>query len=101
MSLAQPLFFGRSRIKLENKVINCPHCGKIISKDFLNVDYVRPKINCPECGSQRNCKDGKRQTRLGKIQCYLCNECGYRFSCGPARFHPTNPLFFYVINFKL
>jgi hypothetical protein len=75
-----PLFFGRSRIKLEHKIINYPHCGKIISKDILNGNYVRPEVTCPECGSQRNCKDGKRQTRLGKVQCYLCSDCGYRFS---------------------
>ncbi len=43
--------FGRSLIKFEQKVINCPHCGKIISKDFLNGDYVRPEVTCPECGS--------------------------------------------------
>jgi DNA-directed RNA polymerase subunit RPC12/RpoP len=44
---------------LEHKVINCPHCGKIISTDFLTDNSERPKVTCPECGSQRNCKDGK------------------------------------------
>jgi DNA-directed RNA polymerase subunit RPC12/RpoP len=68
-----PLFFGWSRIKLEHKIINCPHCGKIISKDD---NSERPKVTCPDCGSQRNCKDGKRN---GKVQRYLCRECGYRF----------------------
>ena len=56
MSPAKPPFlriFGRSRIKLEHKIINCPYCGKIISKDILNGNYVRPEVACPECGSQR------------------------------------------------
>jgi len=40
--------------------------------------YESPK--CPECGSQQIWKDGIRYNSGGKIQRYLCRECGYRFS---------------------
>jgi integrase/predicted RNA-binding Zn-ribbon protein involved in translation (DUF1610 family) len=40
--------------------------------------YESPK--CPECGSRQIWKDGIRYTTSGKIQRYLCRECGYRFS---------------------
>ena len=35
---------------------------------------------CPECHSNRIWKDGKRKTRKGLIQRYLCRDCDYRFS---------------------
>ena len=64
---------------MEQKVINCPHCGKIISKDAL-AGKKTASVKCPKCGSQRNFKDGMRQTRTGRIQLYRCRNCGYRFS---------------------
>ena len=36
--------------------------------------------DCPECGSNRFYKDGLRYTNEGRIQRYLCRDCGYRFS---------------------
>ena len=47
---------------MEQKIINCPHCGKIIPKNILNGDLKREIVNCPECGSPRNYKDGLRYT---------------------------------------
>jgi len=38
------------------------------------------RIKCPECGSTRLFKDGKRRTKQGKVQRFLCRDCGYRFT---------------------
>ena len=65
---------------LEYKIVNCPHCGRIIPQHILNGELTRKKVSCPECGSQSSFRDGKRSTRDGKIQRYLCKKCGYRFS---------------------
>jgi transposase-like protein len=62
---------------MEHKIINCPHCGKIIAKNVIKIKPARKVVTCPECGSQRNCKDGMNTE---KIQRYLCWDCGYRFS---------------------
>jgi len=35
---------------------------------------------CPECHSNKIWKDGKRKTRNGLIQRYICRDCDYRFS---------------------
>jgi transposase-like protein len=35
---------------------------------------------CPECYSKKNWKAGTRQTINGKVQRFLCRDCGYRFS---------------------
>ena len=35
---------------------------------------------CPNCNSQKTWKDGLRQTAEGKVQRFLCRDCGYRFS---------------------
>jgi len=64
--------------KLEQQVVNCPHCGKITSKDFL-AGKKRPNIKCPQCGPQRIYKAGLRYTINGKTQRYLCRDCHYRF----------------------
>ena len=34
---------------------------------------------CPNCHSKRIWKNGKRNTRTGSIQRFVCRECGYRF----------------------
>jgi transposase-like protein len=66
---------------MELKIINCPHCGKIISLSKLRRNESKRKVvNCPECASQNNWKDGFRKIRDGDIQRYICRDCGYRFS---------------------
>jgi len=35
---------------------------------------------CSNCHSKRNWKDGTRDTNLGSIQRFICQDCGYRFS---------------------
>lgn len=35
---------------------------------------------CPSCSSLRIWKDGLRQTGQGRIQRFICRDCGYRFS---------------------
>jgi transposase-like protein len=62
------------------KIVNCPHCGKIISEDVWNGSLRLEKVKCIACGSLRTCKDGKRHTASGKIQRYYCKDCGLRFS---------------------
>ena len=37
-------------------------------------------IECPNCHSERNWKDGIRNTILGSVQRFVCRECGFRFS---------------------
>ncbi|HEX7483005.1 MAG TPA: hypothetical protein VF350_06025 [Candidatus Bathyarchaeia archaeon] len=64
---------------MEQKIINCPHCSKIIPVSILSGDSAKKVVTRPDCGSRRNCKDGKRN---GKVQCYLCRDCGYRVSRG-------------------
>jgi transposase-like protein len=64
---------------MEQNVVNCPHCGKIISKDALN-GKKQTEVKCPQCNNGKCFKDGFRQTNHGKIQRYLCTKCGYRFS---------------------
>jgi len=38
------------------------------------------RLVCPRCKSERIWKDGKRKTKTGFIQIFLCRDCGYRFS---------------------
>ena len=35
---------------------------------------------CPNCHSERNWKDGLRETGFGFVQRFICRECGFRFS---------------------
>jgi len=58
---------------MEKTIINCPHCGRIIS---LNDQTDRPKVTCPQCGGLRSFRNGKRNKT---IQTYICRDCGYRF----------------------
>jgi DNA-directed RNA polymerase subunit RPC12/RpoP len=67
---------------MEQKIINCSHCSKIIPEIIIKGDSARKVVTCPDCGSQRNCKDGMRQ---GKFQRYLYLECGRRFSERPTK----------------
>jgi len=65
------------------KIVNCPHCGKILSEDVWKEESSMSQkgVNCPQCGSQRVYKDGFRNTSSGeRLQRYLCRECAYRFS---------------------
>ena len=64
---------------MEQKVINCPHCGRIISKAVFS-EKKPPSVKCQMCGSVKSCRDGFRSANSGKIQRYLCRDCGYRFS---------------------
>lgn len=47
---------------------------------------------CPECGSPRVWKDGIRETDVGRVQRYLCRDCGYRFSLEKGRGQWEKPL---------
>ena len=72
MSPAQPLFSKlvnknkNGGIKLEQKVINCPHCGRIISDKILSVKK-HPSVKCPMCGSAKFYRDGFRISFLQKF----------------------------------
>jgi integrase len=35
---------------------------------------------CPSCHSNRNWRDGKRKTKNGSVQRFICRDCGVRFS---------------------
>ena len=37
-------------------------------------------VACSSCGSEKNWKDGVRETAFGDVQRFLCCECGHRFS---------------------
>lgn len=37
-------------------------------------------LKCPECGSERVWKKGFRKTSRGRVQRWICRECGCRFS---------------------
>jgi len=64
------------------KIVNCPHCGKILPKDLLKGkdSATRKIVKCPQCGSTKNWKDAKHHTPTGAIQRYYCRDCGLRFS---------------------
>jgi transposase-like protein len=64
---------------MEQKVINCPHCGKFIPKDAF-TEKIMLTQKCPQRGSVKSFRNGFRNTHCGKVQRYLCRECGYRFS---------------------
>jgi hypothetical protein len=34
---------------------------------------------CPNCHSEKNWKDGIRETNYGSVQRFLCQDCGFRF----------------------
>ncbi|MGA2681428.1 MAG: hypothetical protein ABSF44_06470 [Candidatus Bathyarchaeia archaeon] len=65
---------------MEPKIIDCPHCGKIIPEYVLKGGSMRTTVTCPDCGSRRNYKNGMRYTRSGQIQTYVCRHCYRRFS---------------------
>ncbi|MGD0449942.1 MAG: hypothetical protein ABSA79_02660 [Candidatus Bathyarchaeia archaeon] len=65
---------------MKHKIVNCPDSGKIFPEHILSGESRRKVVTCTDCNSQRNCKDGMRYTRTGKVQRYLCHECGHRFS---------------------
>jgi hypothetical protein len=54
-----------------NKNHKLPTLWQIISYPKPRHESKRNSINCPGCVSQRNCKDGMRQTRTGNVQRYL------------------------------
>ena len=67
---------------MSRKIINCPHCGKILSEDLWKdkPSSRRETVKCPQCDCQLVWKDGIRNTPLGKLQRYKCRKCAYRFS---------------------
>jgi transcription elongation factor Elf1 len=63
------------------KVMNCPHCGRILPEEFWHEKKVdKPIVICPKCGGTKTWKDAKRYTPAGAIQRYYCRICGHRFS---------------------
>ncbi|MDT8782507.1 MAG: hypothetical protein IAX22_07700 [Candidatus Bathyarchaeota archaeon] len=64
---------------MNQKIVNCPYCGKILPADIL-TDTPRKVVKCTVCGSQKNWKCGLKNTANGKVQRYLCRDCGTRFS---------------------
>lgn len=44
---------------------------------WMNSEEI---ITCPECTSQRTWKDGFLYSNKGKMQRYICRDCGRRFS---------------------
>jgi transposase-like protein len=48
----------------------------------MGTCWWKKMVMRPHCGSQKYFKDAVRQTGIGKIQRYLCRECGCRFSFG-------------------
>ena len=67
---------------MSEKIMNCPHCGKILPKEFWHNKNQANKIEvkCTRCGSTRNRKDAKRYTLSEVVQRYYCVDCGRRFS---------------------
>ena len=67
---------------VNKKVMNCPHCGKVLPGEFWHEKSQadKPIVKCPRCGSIRNRKDAKRYMPSGAIQRYYCVNCGRRFS---------------------
>ena len=66
--------------QMNGKIVNCPHCGKILSPDFLE-GKIRETVKCPKCGSLRVWKNAHHRTATGEVlQRYLCRDCEYRFS---------------------
>jgi DNA-directed RNA polymerase subunit RPC12/RpoP len=66
----------------EPKIINCPHCGRALPKEFWHEKSQAYKVivECPRCSSTRNWKDAKRYSASGVLQRYYCRDCGRRFS---------------------
>ncbi len=64
------------------KVMNCPHCGKVLPKEFWHEpdSMDRPVVKCSQCGSIRNVRDGKECIKSGVFQRYHCIDCGRRFT---------------------
>jgi len=73
-------------MKSEDSGENHPHnplfpLSDILGKRREETNMLEQKtVTCPHCGSQRYFKDGMRNTHSGKIQRYLCRDCGHRFS---------------------
>jgi transposase-like protein len=65
---------------MKKQVINCPHCGKVLPKEFWHEEVDKVTVKCPRCGSAKNHKDAKRYTPTGVLQRYYCKDCGCRFS---------------------
>jgi transposase-like protein len=72
---------------MNRKMLNCPHCGRILPADWVeivtNPNYVKEPLNvkCPKCQGSKVWKDSRYYTAYGEvIQRYLCRECGIRFS---------------------
>ena len=48
-------------------------------------------VTCPDCGGHRAAKNGKAETPSGKVQRYICKDCGHCFSevsCVPKPMKP-------------
>jgi transposase-like protein len=64
------------------KIMNCPHCGRILPKEFWHekTPVEKVAVKCPDCGSIKTWKAGKYQKPPEIIQRYSCKDCGLRFS---------------------
>ena len=71
---------------MNGKVVNCPHCGKILSPDVWQEKTPLPrKPKCCRCGCPRVWKAGHVNTESGKVQRYECKQCGYQASVMAGR----------------
>ena len=50
------------------------------SVDGGKADRTSQPPKCPECGSTKVWRDGTRRVESGRVQRYLCRECGFRFT---------------------
>src|SRR3990170_3545992 len=59
-SIGLPRRVWRKVKKMNRKIVNCPHCGKILSPDIWEEkSSMIQKPACPRCHSQRVWKSGK------------------------------------------
>ena len=47
---------------------------------LTNTNGGEEAKECPNCRSEKNWKDGLRETSLGLVQRFKCRDCGFRFS---------------------
>ncbi len=74
--------FGRRKKHMTQRVMNCPHCGRILPREYWpeKSQVNKQGGRCPRCGSNKSWKDAKRYTTSGVFQRYYCRECGRGFS---------------------
>ena len=53
---------------------------RLSDRDSLVARHLKGLILCPKCGSAHVAKDGFDRKKNGKVQRYICQECGKKFS---------------------